>query len=84
MRPFVLLVASVGALGGLLFGYDTGVISGAILFIRHDFAMSTALQEFTISVVLIGAVLGSAFAGSLAERAALFPRRGIASGSGNS
>lgn len=68
MRPFVLLVASVGALGGLLFGYDTGVISGAILFIRGNFAMSTALQEFTISVVLIGAVLGSAFAGSLADR----------------
>ncbi len=68
MRPFVLLVASVAALGGLLFGYDTGVISGAILFISKDFALDTRLQEFTISVVLIGAIAGSAGAGSCADR----------------
>jgi MFS transporter, SP family, galactose:H+ symporter len=68
MRPFVLLVASVAALGGLLFGYDTGVISGAILFITKDFALDTKLQEFTISVVLIGAIVGSAIAGSLSDR----------------
>ncbi|HTU69461.1 MAG TPA: sugar porter family MFS transporter [Candidatus Baltobacteraceae bacterium] len=69
MRPFVLLVASVAALGGLLFGYDTGVISGAILFITHQFGLSVRLQEFTISVVLIGCIIGSAVAGSIADRA---------------
>lgn len=63
----MLLVASVAALGGLLFGYDTGVISGAILFVTKDFALSTRLQEFTISVVLIGCIGGSAFAGALAD-----------------
>jgi sugar porter (SP) family MFS transporter len=68
MRPFVLLVASVAALGGLLFGYDTGVISGAILFINKDFALSTKLQEFTISVVLIGCMGGALVAGWLADR----------------
>src|ERR1700746_116240 len=68
MRPFVLLVASVAALGGLLFGYDTGVISGAILFIKKDFALSTKLQEFTISVVLIGCMGGALVAGWLADR----------------
>lgn len=68
MRPFVFLVASVGALGGLLFGYDTGVISGAILFINRDFALPTQLQEFTISVVLIGCIAGAAAAGWLADR----------------
>jgi MFS transporter, SP family, galactose:H+ symporter len=68
MRLFVLLVASVAALGGLLFGYDTGVISGAILFISKDFSLDTRLQEFTISVVLIGAIVGSAIAGSIADR----------------
>jgi sugar porter (SP) family MFS transporter len=68
MRPFVLLVASVAALGGLLFGYDTGVISGAILFITKDFALSTKLQEFTISVVLIGCMGGALVAGWLADR----------------
>jgi len=68
MRPFVLLVASVAALGGLLFGYDTGVISGAILFITKDFALPTRLQEFTISVVLLGCIGGAAVSGSIADR----------------
>ncbi len=68
MRPFVLLVASVAALGGLLFGYDTGVISGAILFITKDFSLSTKLQEFTISVVLVGCMGGALVAGWFADR----------------
>jgi sugar porter (SP) family MFS transporter len=67
MRPYVLLVASVAALGGLLFGYDTGVISGAILFISKDFSLSTHVQEFTISVVLVGCILGAAVAGAVAD-----------------
>ena len=67
MRPYVLLVASVAALGGLLFGYDTGVISGAILFISKDFSLSTRLQEFTISVVLIGCIGGAAVTGTIAD-----------------
>jgi MFS transporter, SP family, galactose:H+ symporter len=67
MKPYVLLVASVAALGGLLFGYDTGVISGAILFITKDFALDTRLQEFTISVVLIGCIGGAAAAGWVAD-----------------
>jgi MFS transporter, SP family, galactose:H+ symporter len=67
MKPYVLLVASVAALGGLLFGYDTGVISGAILFITKDFALDVRLQEFTISVVLIGCIGGAAAAGWIAD-----------------
>jgi SP family galactose:H+ symporter-like MFS transporter len=68
MRPYVLFVASVAALGGLLFGYDTGVISGAILFISKDFALPVRLQEFTISVVLLGCIAGAAAAGTAADR----------------
>lgn len=68
MRPYVLLVASIAALGGLLFGYDTGVISGAILFIRKDFALDSQTEAFTISVVLLGCILGSALAGTIADR----------------
>jgi len=68
MRGYVLLVASVAALGGLLFGYDTGVISGAILFITKDFALAQREQAFTISVVLIGCIAGSAVAGTIADR----------------
>jgi SP family galactose:H+ symporter-like MFS transporter len=67
MRPYVLLVASVAALGGLLFGYDTGVISGAILFIGKDFSLGTRQQEFTISVVLVGCILGAAVTGTIAD-----------------
>jgi sugar porter (SP) family MFS transporter len=68
MRPFVLLVAAIAALGGLLFGYDTGVISGAILFITKDFGLGRTLTEFTVSVVLAGCILGSIAAGYLADR----------------
>jgi sugar porter (SP) family MFS transporter len=68
MRAYVLLVASIAALGGLLFGYDTGVISGAILFIDKQFALDHQLQAFTISVVLIGCVVSSALAGTVADR----------------
>jgi sugar porter (SP) family MFS transporter len=68
MRAHVLLVASVAALGGLLFGYDTGVISGAILFITKDFALDPRLEAFTISVVLIGCMAGAVVAGGMADR----------------
>ncbi len=64
----MLLVASVAALGGLLFGYDTGVISGAVLFITKDFALGTRDQALTISVALIGCIAGAAVAGGLADR----------------
>jgi hypothetical protein len=41
----VYLVAAVSALGGMLFGYDIGVISGAILFIKTNFSLSPGLEE---------------------------------------
>ncbi len=55
------------ALGGLLFGYDTGVISGAILFISRDFGLRLATEEFVVSAVLAGATLGGALGGLLAD-----------------
>jgi SP family galactose:H+ symporter-like MFS transporter len=65
---YVLLISSVAALGGLLFGYDTGVIAGAILFIQQTFALDTQMQETVVSVVLIGAVVGAFLAGGMADR----------------
>lgn len=64
----VVLIASVAALCGLLFGYDTGVISGALLFIRKDFLLSPFLQGVVTSAVLAGATLGAGFSGRLADR----------------
>jgi SP family galactose:H+ symporter-like MFS transporter len=59
----------IAALGGLLFGYDTGVISGAILFITQQFNLSSGMQELVVSAVLIGAVIGALVGGPLADRA---------------
>lgn len=57
-----------GALGGILFGYDTGVISGAILFIQKDFGLSPFLQGAVVAALLLGAMVGSAVAGPLTDR----------------
>lgn len=65
---FLYLVAGFAALGGLLFGYDTGVISGALLFLKRDLGLSTLGQEVVTSAVLAGALVGAAFAGGLADR----------------
>ncbi len=66
-RYFVILVASVAAIGGVLFGFDTGVISGAILFIAKEFHLSPAMNGLVVSAVLIGAVLGSVISGRVAD-----------------
>ena len=71
---FIYFVAAVSALGGLLFGYDTGVISGAIIFIREDFHLSGGMEEVVVSSVLIGAVLGSLVGGRLSD---IFGRRKV-------
>ena len=57
-----------GALGGVLFGYDTGVISGAILFITTDFALSPFMQGAIVAALLLGAMIGAAFAGPMSDR----------------
>lgn len=57
-----------GALGGLLFGYDTGVISGAILFIQDQMKLGEWQQGWVVSAVLLGAVLGAAFIGPMSDR----------------
>ena len=53
------------ALGRALFGYDTGVISGAILFVADDFGLSPFIQGAVVAALLLGAMLGAAFAGPM-------------------
>lgn len=62
-------IAALAGLGGLLFGYDTGVIGGAQLFIQKDFHLSSLSDELLVSCVLIGAIVGSLVAGWLVARA---------------
>jgi SP family galactose:H+ symporter-like MFS transporter len=61
-------VAVLAGLGGLLFGYDTGVIGGAQLFIKKDFHLSSFSDEVLVSCVLVGAIVGSLLAGALLAR----------------
>ena len=58
----------VSGISGMLFGYDTGVISGAILFIKEEFSLLPFMQELVVSAVLIGAIIGALIGGSLADR----------------
>ncbi|WP_234117382.1 sugar porter family MFS transporter [Clostridium hydrogenum] len=62
------LVYAFGALSGLLFGYDTGVISGAILFIQKQMHLDSWQQGFVVSAVLLGAVLGAAIIGPMSDK----------------
>ena len=68
------IVAIVASLGGLLSGYDTGVISGALLFINESWNLSDSMQGILVSSVLIGAVIGAATNGILAD---IFGRKKI-------
>ncbi len=62
-----MLTAAIAGLGGLLFGYDTGVIAGALLFIKHDFHLGSFAQGLVVAAVPIGAVGGAAIAGPAAD-----------------
>ena len=72
-------IAAVAALGGLLFGYDTGVISGALLFIRQVMSLSPTMQGVVVAIALAGAAVGAAMAGQLSDRAG---RRRVILGAG--
>src|SRR3954454_18513593 len=68
LRPSGRTIYFFGALGGLLFGYDTGVISGALLFIPDDFKLTPFLQGAIVAGLLLGAMIGAGFAGRLSDR----------------
>ncbi|KAI1306078.1 Proton myo-inositol cotransporter [Halotydeus destructor] len=61
-------VAALSAIGGFLFGYDTGIVSGAMVFIKEDFNLSDRWQELIISITLVGAWIFSMFAGYFTDK----------------
>ena len=67
-NAFMYFVAAIAALGGILFGFDTGVIAGALIFIKQTFLPPTYQQELVVSMVVLGAFFGCLLSGSLANR----------------
>uniref|UniRef100_A0A5B7AQD8 Putative inositol transporter 4-like n=1 Tax=Davidia involucrata TaxID=16924 RepID=A0A5B7AQD8_DAVIN len=68
--PYIMRLALSAGIGGLLFGYDTGVISGALLYIREDFESvdkSTLMQETIVSMAVAGAIIGAALGGWITD-----------------
>ena len=64
---YVILIAAVAAVGGLLFGFDTGVISGAMLFIVPEFHLGPAEQGLVVSAVTFGALFGALIGGTSSD-----------------
>jgi SP family xylose:H+ symportor-like MFS transporter len=65
---YVTSISIVAALGGLLFGYDTAVISGSIGFLRTHFGLDAAEMGWGASSALMGSILGAGIAGALSDR----------------
>ncbi|NQU54512.1 MAG: sugar porter family MFS transporter [Bacteroidetes bacterium] len=66
-KNLVVVIATVAATGGLLFGFDTGVISGAIPFFQQDFQLSNSMVENITTAGLVGAVIGAMLTGKLSD-----------------
>jgi len=64
---YLLVVCFVAALGGLLFGYDTGVINGAIGPLENHFGLSAELKGWAAACALLGCVFGAAGVGTLTD-----------------
>jgi sugar porter (SP) family MFS transporter len=66
---FLWKVSLIAGLGGILYGFDMGIIAAAVIFVRHTFSLSTQMEEVVVSVVLAGSMLGAVTGGVLADRA---------------
>lgn len=63
MRRYLYFVTFVAALGGLMFGFETAVINGAIYYVAEYFQLSAAMKGFVVSTALAGCVVGALFIG---------------------
>lgn len=68
INKYIIRGTFVGALGGLLFGFDTAVIAGVTLALTKQYALSTRMLELTVGIALIGTILGAIGSGSLGQR----------------
>jgi sugar porter (SP) family MFS transporter len=67
-RGFIYRISTIAALGGVLYGYDMGIIAAAALFVKRTFRLSTVMEEWVVSIVLIGAMIGAIVGGAVADR----------------
>src|SRR2546425_7068089 len=65
---YVIALCSVAAIGGFLFGFDSGVINGAVDALAHAFGTRAAATGFAVASVLLGCTVGAFGAGTLADR----------------
>ncbi len=73
-KNLVVVIVAIASTGGLLFGFDTGVISGALPFLERSWDLSTQQQEWIVTALLIGAVAGAMSSGRLTD---IFGRKKI-------
>ncbi len=66
--PYILGISFISALGGYLFGFDFAVISGALPFLREQFALTSWWEGFLTGSLALGCIIGCLFAGNLADR----------------
>jgi MFS transporter, SP family, galactose:H+ symporter len=67
-QGFLWRVSIIAGLGGILYGFDMGIIAAALIFVRETFSLSTRMEEWVVSSVLIGAMTGALIGGSAADR----------------
>lgn len=65
---FILRVSCIAGLGGILYGFDMGIIAAALVFVRKSFGLSPHMEEIVVSIVLMGSLGGALAGGGLADR----------------
>ena len=64
---FVYILTFFAAVGGFLFGYDTGVVSGALIILKKRFHLTFFMEELVVSITIAGAILGALCAGPMSQ-----------------
>lgn len=67
-QTFIRRVSFIAGLGGILYGFDMGVIAAALIYVRDAFHLSTWMQEVLVIAVLIGVMIGALIGGTVADR----------------
>lgn len=71
---YMVFIACIASIGGLLFGYDTGIIASAFTPLSKQFNLSTVMGQIVVSSILVGCAVGALGAGALTDR---FGRRPV-------